>query len=234
MRTVQFVVLLLLVGGQVGAQDLEDSSTKPPRSSSPASKNVLTNTDPATVSCPADGVRFLPTGFTFSALLPDAIFSYNTIAPTIAIVEDDVKFRNLVIIPKGTRLVGTASTLHTLDRVNINMSLVVLPDGCEFPLSAIALSADDGSAGIKGKVQKHEDSIAARIALKSVLSAGTAAASIVAPIEGAVVGNLANEGTQVIDQDLAKVKSLTSIYVHERMPIRIFVLRRFIRDGVGR
>lgn len=181
-------------------------------------------------ACATDSV-FLPTGFTFPALLPDAIFSYNTAAPVIAVLEDDVRFRERVVFPRGTRLVGSASTLHTLDRVNILWELAVPPDGCEFSFSGIALSASDGSAGIVGKVEKHEDSIAAHVALKSMLGAASAAASVAAPIEGAVAGGITSEASQAVDQSLAKVKKLESIYVHERTQIRVFVLRRFVRSA---
>ena len=182
--------------------------------------------------CPGD-IAFFPTGFTFSALLPDAIYSYNTLAPVLAVVEDDVKFRDRVVLPKNTHLVGTAGTAHTLDRVNINWTLAVTPEGCEFPFSGLALSADDGSAGVKGKLEKHEyNSIAATIALKSVLMGVQTAAAVAAPIEGAVTSGFSNEANQMLDQNVSKAKSLESIYVHERTPIRIFVMRRFL-PGVG-
>jgi hypothetical protein len=180
--------------------------------------------------CPGD-IAFFPTGFTFSALLPDAIYSYNTLAPVLAVVEDDVKFHDRVVLPKNTHVVGTAGTVHTLDRVNINWTLAVTPEGCEFPFFGLALSADDGSAGVKGKLEKHEDSIAATIALKSVLTGVQAAAAVAAPIEGAVTSGFSTEANQMLDQNVSKAKSLESIYVHERTPIRIFVMRRFIPDA---
>jgi hypothetical protein len=179
--------------------------------------------------CPGD-ITFFPTGFTFSALLPDAIYSYNTMAPVVALLEDDIKFRDRTVLPKNTRLIGSAGTVHTLDRVNINFTLAVSPEGCEFPFSGLALSADDGSAGIKGKLEKHEDSIAATIALKSVLTGVQAAAAVAAPIEGAVTTGFSGEANSMLDQNISKEKSLESIYVHERTPIRIFVMRRFIPD----
>jgi hypothetical protein len=181
--------------------------------------------------CPGD-FAFFPTGFTFSALLPDAIYSYNTLAPVVAVVEDDVKFRDRVVLPKNTRIIGAAGTVHTLDRVNINMTLAVTPEGCEFPFVGLALSADDGSAGVKGKLEKHEDSVAASIALRSVLTGVQAAASVAAPIEGAVTSGFSNEANQMLDQTVSKAKSLESIYIRERTPIRIFVMRRFI-PGAG-
>jgi type IV secretory pathway VirB10-like protein len=183
--------------------------------------------------CPGD-IAFFPTGFTFSALLPDAIYSYNTMAPVIAVVEDDIRFRDHIVLPKNTHLVGSAGTVHTLDRVNISWTLAVTPEGCEFPFSGLALSADDGSAGVKGKLEKHEDSIAATIALKSVLTGVQAAAAIATPVEGAVTSGFSSEANLMLDQNVSKAKSLESIYVHERTPIRIFVMRRFIPDPWAR
>ncbi|OGR97786.1 MAG: hypothetical protein A2V88_09250 [Elusimicrobia bacterium RBG_16_66_12] len=147
----------------------------------------------------------------------------------MALVEGDIKFRGTIVLPKNSRLVGTAGTVHTLDRVNINWMLAVTPEGCEFPFAGLAMSSEDGSAGVKGKLEKHEDSIAATIALKSVLSAGAAAASVVAPVEGALTSGFSGEANQMLDQNVSKMKSLESIHVRERTPIRVFVLRRFIR-----
>lgn len=200
-----------------------EPSAKSPHSTPPGSASV----------CPGD-IAFFPTGFTFSALLPDAIYSYNTLAPVVAVVEDDVKFRDRIVLPKNTHLIGAAGTVHTLDRVNIDLTLAVTPEGCEFPFFGLALSADDGSAGVKGKLEKHEDSVAASIALRSVLTGVQAAASVAAPVEGAVTSGFSNEANQMLDQNVSKAKSLESIYVRERTPIRVFVMHRFIPDAGAR
>ena len=192
---------------------------------SKASRNSATSAP----ICPGD-ILFFPTGFTFSALLPDAVYSYNTLAPVVAVLEDDVKFHDRAVLPKNTRLIGSAGTVHTLDRVNISFTLAVTPEGCEFPFSGLALSAEDGSAGVKGKLEKHEDSVAATIALQSVLTGVQAAAAVATPVESAVTSGLSNEANSMLSQNVSKEKSLESIYVHERTPIRIFVLRRFIPD----
>jgi hypothetical protein len=181
--------------------------------------------------CPPANIPFLPTGFIFPALLPDAIYSYNTLAPTVAVVEDDIKFLGRVVIPKGSHLIGETTTLHTFDRVNIAFHLVVFPEGCEAPLNGLALSADDGSAGIKGKVEKHEDSVAAQIAMKAAITGAQAGAAIVAPVEGAVSSAFTNEASSMLDQGIAKAKSLDSIYIHERTQIRIFNQRRFMHEA---
>lgn len=207
-----------LFGGSSGKRS--EASAKTPYPPPPASASA----------CPGD-IAFFPTGFTFSALLPDAIYSYNTLAPVVAIVEDDVKFRDRIVLPRNTRLIGAAGTVHTLDRVNIDLTLAVTPEGCEFPFYGLALSADDGSAGVKGKLEKHEDSVAATIALRSVLSGVQLAAAAAAPIEGAVTSGFSNEANQMLDQNISKSKSLESIYIRERTPIRVFVMHRFIPDA---
>ena len=204
---------------------------QPTQPSAPAGASPQIPQTEKQAMCPPVNIPFLPTGFIFPALLPDAIYSYNTLAPTVAIVEDDIKFLGRVVIPKGSRLIGEATTLHTFDRVNIAFRLIVFPEGCEAPLNGLALSADDGSAGIKGKVEKHEDSVAAQIALKAALTGVQAGTAIVAPVEGAVSSAFTNEAGQMLDQNIAKAKSLESIYIHERTQVRIFNLRRFTHEA---
>ena len=183
--------------------------------------------------CPGD-IAFFPTGFTFSALLPDAVYSYALLVPIVAVLEDDVRFRGHVVLTKNTHLIGSAGTVHTLDRVNVNFTLAVTPEGCEFPFAGLALSADDGSAGIKGKLEKHESAVAATIALQSVLTGVQAAAAIATPVESAITSGFSNEANQMLGQNVSKQKSLESIYVHERTSIRVFVIRRFIPDPGAR
>ena len=185
-------------------------------------------------SCPPEGALFLPTGFSFAALLPDSILSYAVSAPVLATLEADIIFRGKIVFPRGTHLIGNAGAMHTLDRVNITWSLAVFPEGCEFPISAIALSADDGAVGVKGRLEKHTDGIAANIALRSMLTAAGTAAAAASPtgsVESAVVGNLSNEAGQNVDQSLGQIRQLESIYVRERTGIRVLVLHRFMRSS---
>ncbi len=199
--------------------------------STPAASNA------ASSACPPEGALFLPTGFTFPALLPDAIYSYNVAAPVMAVLEDDVKFLDRLVLPRKTRLVGSASTTHSFDRVNVNWTLVVLPEGCEFPISAIALSDKDGSAGVPGTRETHDDAIGAHIAMQSMLTAAGAAATAATPggaVEGLQAGHNTGEANQQVGQSLNQVKSLDSINVRERTAIRVFVLHRFLRPTEGR
>ena len=103
------------------------------------------------------GNYFLPTGFTFEAVIEGAIFSYNLLTPTVAIVDENITYLNDVVLPKGTRLIGVVQVAHSLDRINIDFQTVVFPNGQEIKINAMALSPD-GSAGVKGKVEQHKDS----------------------------------------------------------------------------
>ena len=155
----------------------------------------------------------------------------------MAVLEDDVKFLDRLVLPRKTRLVGAASTTHSFDRVNINWTLVVLPEGCEFPISAIALSDKDGSAGVPGTRETHDDAIGAHIALQSMITAAGTAATAVTPggsVEGLLATNFTGEANQQVGQGLNQVKSLDSINVRERTAIRVFVLHRFLRPTEGR
>ena len=244
-----FVCLIILAGSHAEAAPTAEELgvvMAPPRGQSaavsrakPAVETPSTAADHASsppgaaASCPPEDALFLPTGFSFAAILPDAIYSYATAAPVMATIETDVKFRDKVVLPRGTHLVGNASAMHTVDRVNISWFLAVFPEGCEFPLSAIALSADDGSSGIKGRLEKHADRIAAHIALRSMLTAAGTAAAAASPagsVESALAANFSNEAGQNVDQSLGQVKSLESIYIHERTEIRVFILRRFVHS----
>jgi len=115
----------------------------------------------------------MPTGFTFDAVLRTAIFSFNTNTPVIAEAEFDITYLGKVMIPKGTRLIGTSAIEKTDDRVNVSFHTAVFPNGEEIKFSGLALWTD-GSAGIRGK----KDSKKATIPVKVLLSAAATGASV--------------------------------------------------------
>jgi hypothetical protein len=98
----------------------------------------------------------IPSGTKIPALLENRIFSFNVAAPVIAIVPKDYLWEGKAVIPKGSKFLGEASVLKSVDRINVRFDLLVLPDGTERRTNAIAL-ANDGAGGIKGKVEKHGD-----------------------------------------------------------------------------
>jgi type IV secretory pathway VirB10-like protein len=176
------------------------------------------------VSLETRGNYFLPTGFTFEAILEGSIFSYNLLTPAIALVDENVIYLGRVVIPRGTHFIGLVQTIHTLDRVNINFHTCVFPDGQEIPVQNMALSLD-GSAGIKGKLKTHKDAVAGKIAMKSVLAAVSAGAALAAPtVETAMVTGLSQEAMHTIET--SNVKTADSIEVEERTAIRIFNIKR--------
>ena len=120
-----------------------------------------------------DKKYFMPTGFTFDAVLRTAIFSFNTNTPVIAEAEFDITYLGKVMIPKGTRLIGTSAIEKTDDRVNVSFHTAVFPNGEEIKFSGLALWTD-GSAGIRGK----KDSKKATIPVKVLLSAAATGASV--------------------------------------------------------
>jgi type IV secretory pathway VirB10-like protein len=173
---------------------------------------------------PLRGNYFMPTGFTFNAILGGAVFSYNLTTPAIAVTDDDVVYQGEVVIPRGSRFIGSVGVTHTLDRINIDFMTCVFPDGQEIRLSAIALSMD-GSAGIPGKVEKHTDVVAAKVAMKAILNGVQTATSAAAPtVENSMVNDLTQQASQNID--VPNVKTLESVYVEDRTPLKIFVRQR--------
>lgn len=172
----------------------------------------------------AHAEKFIHTGFMFDAVLETAIFSYNLKTPVVGFVDEDIFFLGQIIIPKKSRLIGEVQVVHTLDRVNIAFQTCVFPNGQEISVDFMALALD-GSAGIQGKVEKHKDAVAARIAMKSVLSGVQAGADLAeSSIEGAIATGLTTDALQMMDGK--DIKTLESISVEERTPIKIFNKKR--------
>ncbi len=173
---------------------------------------------------PRKGNYFLPTGFTFEAVLEGAIFSYNLLTPASAVADENICYRDEIVLPKGTKFIGVVQVVHSLDRVNIDFHTCVFPEGEEIKVDFMALWTD-GSAGVKGKVETHKDAVAAKVAMKSVLAGVQAGAVAAAPtVEGAVAAGLSQEAVTTLDTSSAK--TLDSISIEERTPIKIFVKER--------
>ena len=149
---------------------------------------------------PASETWFLNTGTEIKATIRNAIFSYNLQTPIIAVVDVDASCtkNGYAVLPKGTRLLGTADILKSDDRVNIRFSVAVLPNGREFAISGLALSPD-GSAGVKGTVKEYKDlRVMSSAASGALLGVGQAVALTAAGqpiISGAISGAL-QQGAQ--------------------------------------
>ena len=100
------------------------------------------------------------------------MFSFNVAAPVQAILAKDFIYKDEVVIPKDARFLGEADVVKSLDRINVRFDLLILPDGREVRVRALALS-EDGAAGIPGKVDRHTDKKVLKAVGESVLSVGS-------------------------------------------------------------
>ncbi len=169
----------------------------------------------------------IPSGPKIPALLSDRIFSFNVAAPVTAILPKDFILKDNVVIPKSSRFLGEVNVLKSVDRVNVRFDLLILPDGRELRIRAIALS-EDGSSGIKGKVDKHTDTKV----LKAIGETLLAGASLFVGgrsqdpynLEDQLRVNLADNLTNQASQDLRSVKVDKSITVESGINIQVMLL----------
>lgn len=168
---------------------------------------------------------FLPTGFTFPVRLENAIFSFNVETPAIAVVERDVVYQRRVVIPAGTRAIGTVAVLKSHDRVLVNFHTLVFEKGDEVKFGGMALSLD-GAAGLKGKVETHKDAAVANTVLRSFVN-GTQAAldmSGVSPIASSATQGIAQEAVKELDTQRQEVTQ--SITIEAETGLRIYIPQR--------
>lgn len=178
-----------------------------------------------TQKTPTKANYFLPTGFTFPVRLENAIYSYNVETPAIAVVERDVVYLRRVVIPAGTRAIGTVAVLKSHDRVLVNFHTLVFETGDEVKLAGMALALD-GSAGLKGKVETHKDAAVANTVLRSFVN-GTQSAlemSGVSPIASSATQGLAQEAVKELDTQRQEVTQ--SITIEAETGLRIYIPQR--------
>ncbi len=169
----------------------------------------------------------IPSGTKIPALLSERIFSFNVAAPVTAVLTKDFSLKNQVLIPQGSRFLGEVNVVKSVDRVNVRFDLLIFPDGRELRIRAIALS-EDGSGGIKGKVDKHTDTKV----LKAIGETLLAGASLFVggrsqdaySLEDQMRVNLADNLTNQASQDLRSVKVDKSITVDSGINIQVMLL----------
>ena len=169
----------------------------------------------------------LPTGFTFPARLENAVYSYNVETPAIAVVERNVEYLKKVVIPAGTRVIGTVAVLQSHDRIWIGFHTLVLPEGDELKFGGMALSLD-GSAGVKGKVETHKDSAVANTVLRSLVTGTQSVLGMapgVSPIAAGAAAGLSSEATRELDT-ARQQQVTTSISVDAETGLRIYLPQR--------
>jgi len=171
----------------------------------------------------------IPSGTRIPALLSNRIFSFNVEAPVIALIDRDFKWKDKVVIPKGTKFLGEASIVKSIDRINVSFNTLIFPDGKEVKVRAMALSPD-GAGGIKGKVQKHRDIKALKAVGETLLGGVSLFAGGVrnAPfsMEDQLRLNLTQNLTSQAAQDLRSVRVDESITAEAYTPIDVMILEK--------
>lgn len=167
----------------------------------------------------------LPTGFTFPVRLENAVYSYNVETPAIAVVEKDIAYRDEVVIPADTRVIGTVAVLKSHDRILVSFHTLVFKTGDEVKFSGMALSLD-GSAGLKGTVETHKDAAVANTVLRSIVSGTSAAldATGVSPIASQATQGLTQEAVKELDAEKQQVTA--SITVDAETGLRVYIPQR--------
>jgi len=169
----------------------------------------------------------LPSGTRIPATLSNRIFSFNIAAPVIVVLDRDFKWKNQVLLPKGTKFLGEASVVKSIDRINVNFDSLIFPDGRQLKVRAMALSPD-GSGGIKGKVEKNRD---IRV-LKAIGEVALSGASLFVgglssqpySLEDQLRMNLTQNLAGQASQDLRSVRVEQSITVEASTPVDVMIL----------
>ncbi len=91
----------------------------------------------------------LPMGSTIPVRLVNQVISSDSGAPVIAEVTEEILWKNSVVIPAGTRVLGSASFDDTAKRLQMRFQTLVFPEGEQRAVSALALMPD-GSSGLPG------------------------------------------------------------------------------------
>ena len=170
----------------------------------------------------------IPSGTKIPAFLEDRVFSFNVEAPVLAVLAKDFLVQEKVVIPKGSKFVGEANVLKSLDRINVRFHLLVMPDGRELRVNAMALS-EDGAAGLKGKTQKYTDMKVLKAIGESVLSVGSlflgrGSSTDAFNLEDQLRLNVAQNLSDDAQRSLQGVKIEKSVTVEGGKPVFVFLL----------
>jgi len=230
-----------LIKGQI-AEEMEKTDAKKPKEAtsergrklgSPIAVFIKKDEEPRTARSEGgtnlDKEMGISTGTKIKAFLSNAIFSFNIASPVVAVTDEDVSKDGKVIIPKGTQFIGEAAIVKSRDRVNVQFSAMVMPDGRESRVRAMALSLD-GSGGVKGKVDKQLDKSVLKAAGEIILGGaalvvGTSNRAMT--LEDELRLNAARNLTDDARGALSQVRPEESIRVEAYTPILVLALESF-------
>ena len=170
----------------------------------------------------------LPAGTKIPVLTTGTIFSFNVAAPVTVTVTEDIKKGGDLLIPKDSQFLGEAGILKSLNRINCNFHLLIFPNGRQMRVRAMALS-EDGSAGIKGRVNKHRDTQLLKALGETVLGGaalfgrGTVSNDPYS-LQDRLRENAFENLTGMARQDIRNVKTDVSITVDSFTPVQVILL----------
>jgi len=93
--------------------------------------------------------KTVPIGTMFDVYLITNIISNNFSSPVVCGVIEPLVYNRELILPVGSRIIGSASAGRQRDRCFTQFHTAVFPDGSTVPLGGIGMMGD-GSAGLKG------------------------------------------------------------------------------------
>lgn len=169
----------------------------------------------------------LPPGTKIPAITQGTIFSFNTAAPVTCLLTRDIEKDGEILIPKNSKFLGEAGVLKSLNRINVTFNLLIFPDGREIKVRALALS-EDGSSGIKGRVDKHTDKRVFKAIGETLLAGASLFTGGISQnaysIQDQIKMNVAEGFTREASKDLNNEKIDTSITVESFTPIQVILL----------
>jgi type IV secretion system protein VirB10 len=166
----------------------------------------------------------LAPGTMLPAILISGINSDNggqVTAQTTSAVYDSL-YGSTLLIPMGTRLVGTYESGAKLgeSRVNVRWSRILLPNGASYQMGdAIVTAGMDGYPGILGKVNTHSDQVVSAGLVTTALGAlGSIAAGNTSSGDNDSASNLAAQGAasnllntagKLMEQKMSRIPTIT-------------------------
>ena len=95
--------------------------------------------------------KAVPIGTMFRVYLINNIVSNNYASPVVTGVIEPLIYNAELILPVGSRLIGSAAAGRMRDRVAVDFHTAVYPDGSTVPIGGLGMM-DDGSAGLRGRL----------------------------------------------------------------------------------
>ena len=91
-----------------------------------------------------------PLGTVFSAKLSQNVLTAKNPSPVTAVItKEEVSEFGGAVVPEGTKLIGTATLDDEAERLQIQVSTLLYPDGTKYTVQGVALMPD-GSYGLAG------------------------------------------------------------------------------------